>query len=54
MLRIAPTNVWARGVFGIEDYRKNSFIPIQYMETILRLFLMCQKEWIYSEAVEKL
>jgi hypothetical protein len=34
----SPINVWSSGVLGIEDYRKKSYMPIQYIETISHLF----------------
>jgi len=39
-----PT-VESRDVLGIEDYRKESCIPIQYIETISHLLLTRQKRW---------
>ena len=46
-LWITP-NVGSRDVLGIEDYRKKSCMPIQYIENISHLFLMRQKWWIIA------
>jgi hypothetical protein len=43
-----PLNVESRDALGMEDCRKKSCIPIQYIETISHPFLMRQKRWIYS------
>jgi hypothetical protein len=40
---VSPTTVESRDALGIEDYRKKSCFPIQYMETISYLFLMRRK-----------
>jgi len=45
-LTSAPTNVWARDILGIEDYRKKSCIPIQYRATVVRsmgVFMISRK-----------
>ena len=43
LVKVPPTNVWARGALGIEDYRKNSCISIQHIKGVSRHFRWSEK-----------
>jgi hypothetical protein len=47
-LTLTPTTVESRDVLGIEDYRKESCIPIQHIKSISKVLRWFGKQLIYS------